>query len=89
MNQLKCDLKFVLWALVAVVLLAPVQVWLELREFEQFERGPDLGLVALGVALGSDDDGFGGRCGSGNSEGYPGGSERVLVVSAGGAGCDV
>ena len=48
LNQLKCDLKFVLWALVALVLLAPVQVWLELREFENFERGLDLGLALSG-----------------------------------------
>ena len=44
-NQLKWDLKFVLWALVAVVLLAPVNVWLELREFERFEVRESFGMA--------------------------------------------
>ena len=45
MNQVKSDLRFVLWALVAVVLLAPVQVWLELREFQSFEVRESLGMA--------------------------------------------
>ena len=47
-NQLKWDLRFVRWAFLILVIVAPLQVWLELREFQDFELGLDLGLVLSG-----------------------------------------
>jgi len=44
-HQLRWDLKYVRWALLVLAALAPLQVGLELREFESGNSGVDLGLL--------------------------------------------